>query len=492
MPVNDKHTQYSNAAPMWAKSRKVIAGQSAVHKAGEAFLPKLSGEKDAAYAARLARALFFNATSRTVYALAGMLFRKPPVLKVSPGAEKMLADVTQTGKSIKDLAKLAAVEALSIGRFGLLVDYPRAAAPGITVRDAERAGLRPKMATYPAEAIYNWRRTLVNNKFVLSLVVLQEWAEETDPDDEFKPICREQFRVLDLDPRELIEGAPNPLFGKYRQRVFKANDKGQFEREPQEEFYPQMAGQAMDEITFVVVGVDTTEPEVEEPPLADLVHANISHFQTTADVEHGAHKTALPQPWGTGIQYEPGMDDRGATLTPPSFVIGGDEIWLAPDLGAKFGMLEYTGQGLEALEARLLRKEAYMAVLGARMLEDQKKGVETVEVASLHRSGEQATLASQGDTLDAGIATALAWFDKWAGGSGEVTFQTNREFLPAGLSPQAITALVASWQAGALSELELFEALQRGGVVREDKEFELHDTEIRNAPPRLTAPAPGV
>lgn len=492
MPVTDRHPSYDLALPMWKKTRAVMAGQTQVHKLGELFLPKLSGEKPEAYAARLGRALFFNATSRTVYALVGMLFRKPPEVKVSPAAEKMLDDVTQTGKSLVDLGKLVAVDALALGRFGLLVDYPQALASGATVKQAEAAGQRPKMATYPAESIINWRRSWVRNRSALSLTVLEEAFEETDPEDEFKPICGVQYRVLDLDPRQLIEGAENPRFQYYRQRIFRKLDNGTWGIVPAYEFYPVMGGALMPEIPFVYIGVDTTEPDIEEPPIADLVHTNVSHFQTTADVEHGAHKTALPQPWVSGLDADSGMNSDGDTpgAPIPAFIIGGDEIWIAPNPGAQFGMLEYTGQGLAALETRLVRKEAYMAVLGARMLEDQKKGVETVEVAGMHRSGEQATLSSQGDTLDAGITTALAWFDKWAGGPGDVSFKTTRDFLPVGASAQDILAWVAAWQSGALSPQELFDKLQKGGVIREDKTLEEHEAEITTAPPALSPPAP--
>lgn len=481
MPVDTVHPDYSTFKPMWDKCRDVIAGQTAVHKAGKLYLPELTGEKPDPYAARKLRALFFNATSRTVYALQGMLFRTPPVIKVSKAAEGFLADVTQTGKALLDLAKLCAVEALAVGRVGLLVDYPRKGdADNLTIAQVEALGLRPKIAVYKTEAILNWERVWLNNRFVLTLVVLAETYVEKNSEDEFAGTTRKQYRVLDLDPRELIAGAKNPGFGHYRQRLFREGAvAGKFESTG--DIYPLLAGALMTEIPFVFIGVDTTEPEVEEPPLADLVHANISHYQTTADVEHGAHKTALPQPWATGVTPEAGE----------VFVIGGEEIWTNPDAGGQFGMLEYTGQGLGALETRLLRKEAYMAVLGARMLEDQKKGIETAQTAGMHRSGEHATLASQGATLDAGLTRALDWFDKWAGGPGGCTFTTNRDFLPAGLTAQEVTALMGAWQQGGISDQELFEKFQKGGVVRENKEFAEHETEIANAAPKLlTAPAP--
>lgn len=513
MPVDTQHKRYEVYAPMWKKCRDVVAGQNAIHLAGEKYLPKLTGETAAKFAARLARTLFFNASSRTLYGLVGMLFRKEPEYKVSPATEPMLDDVTQTGKTLEDLVVFAAIEALTVGRVGILVDYPTAheiqemtaaqaiafgGYPGpniaavLTVAEVEAAGLRPKMAPYQTEAIINWSRAWSNNRYVLARVVLAEEYLVENPQDEFQVFVYPQFRVLDLDPRGFMADGvtKNPNVGKYRQRLFRKSATGAFGSVS--EFYPVMSGQLMDEIPFSFIGVDTVEPDIEEPPLGDLFFANISHYQTTADLEHGAHKTALPQVWGAGIDHmgSGAGDERGTASAVPAFTIGGDEIWLAPDSAASFGMLEYTGQGLKALEERLVRKEAYMAVLGARMLEDQKKGIESADAAALHRSGEQATLTTQGNTLDAGIKKALDWFDKWAGGSGDCTFVTCKDFVPAGLSAQEITALVSGWQAGAISGPELFDKFQKGGVVREEKEYAEHETEIANAPPNLLATPP--
>ncbi len=483
MPVDTKHPDYIAMAPVWRDCRDAAGGQRLVHAAGELHLPKLAGESAKQYKARLARAAFFNATWRTVVGLRGMLFRKDPDVKVSPNTEPMLDDVTQSGVSLTQLGSRVTEECLVVGRVGLLVDYPLLDTEGMTVAQVEAANLRPKMAMYQAEAAINWDCGWINNKHVLTRVVVTETAVKPDPKDEFGKVMVRQFRVLDLVVVTLDNGDSTLA---YRVRLYEKDRKA--DKLVGGPYFPKMNGAYLPYIPFVFIGVDNVTPEVETPPLVDLVDVNFSHFQSTADIEHGAHKTALPQPWATGLSANPATNPDSPHAAPPTFYMGGGEIWLHPDIAGQFGMLEYTGQGLEAIETRLQRKEAYMAVLGARMLEDQKKAVETAEAAGMHRSGEQASLTSQGKTASSGINIALGWFDAWAGGSGQTEFALNNEFLPAGLSAQEITALVAAWQAGSLSSQELFAKFQEGGVIRESTEFETHEAQIENAPPRLSAP----
>jgi hypothetical protein len=157
-------------------------------------------------------------------------------------------------------------------------------------------------------------------------------------------------------------------------------------------------------------------------------------------------------------------------------------------------MLEYGGGGLAAIEARIQKKEEQMAVLGARMLEAQKRAAETAEAAGLHRSGEQSALTTAAESIDAGMARALGWFDRWAGGAGEVSFALNKDFIPTKLTPEQLRELVAAWMNGALSDQELYSELQGGGIIDADKPFEEHEAQVQASAPKVApvaaAPAP--
>lgn len=482
MPVDNKHPEYTTMAPVWKLMRDTVAGQRAVHRAAETHLPRLHKEPDDKYAARLARAGFFNATGRTVQGLKGMLFRKAPHVKVSPVATPMLEDVTKRGVSFVTFAQQVADEALVLGRTGVLVDYPRGSTARMTIAQVEALNLRPHAALYKAEAILDWDETWINNKTVLSRVTLAESAAVPGP-DEFTRKSEPRWRVLDLAPAPVAaEGAAAPM--AYRVREFRKDATGKDELLPGSPYFPEMNGAYMTEIPFQFFGVDDTTPSVSKPPLEDLANVNISHYHTTADLEHGAHKTALPQPWIAGLNAK--IDENGNPVD-ATFYMGGGDAWSFPSPDTEVGMLEFTGAGLVALENRLAAKEAHMAVLGARMLESQKRAVESAETAGIHRGGEQSALASQADTLSEGFVRLLGWFDTWAGGAGAVECAVNKEFFPLDATPEQITAWVAAWQQGALSKDALFEKFQKGGVVSDARKFEDEEAKIENAAPTLLA-----
>ncbi len=479
MPVDTQHSEYALMRPVWDYMRAVAGGQRTVHAAGEVLLPKLSGESQENYDKRRARALFFNATWRTIEGLSGMMFRKAPVVEVSPATLPMLDDVTKSGVDFDSFARQCDTELMTVGRVGILVDYPPApvAAGSISVQAAERLNLRPNMAMYVAESVINWDTRWINNRTVLTLIVLAESATVRSPTDEFMKATEPRWRVLDLVE---VDGAL-----VYRQRVFaKLSGADTLVEGPT---FPRMGGQLMEFIPFRVLGTEDNTPGVSDPPLLDLAYVNVSHYQTTADLEHGAHKTSLPQPWIAGIDNT--LDEKGVPIKNPTMYMGGGDIWTFRNPETMCGMLEYTGAGLQSLETRRESKEAQMAVLGARMLEEQKSGVEAAETAGIHRSGEQATLASLARMLSKGIKEALGWFDEWAGGSGEVEYLINQKFFASEMSPQMLAELVAAWQQGAISKEAMFEKLQAGEIVSDERDFEDEESKIDQAPPTLAAQA---
>ena len=448
--VRTTHPDYDRLFPKWKRCSDVVDGQDAMRGAGEAYLPKLRDEEPNDYSARLKRSDFFNATWRTIAGLSGMAFRKPPVFDLPAGIEPFLPDINLAGRSLDDMAKGMVEDALEYGVFGLLVDHP--AAPenvsGITVAAKEALGLRPSIQYYPIRSVINWRYTRVGSKTVLAMVVLKESAQVRE--DEFSHKSEDRYRVLDLD------GA-----GYYRQRLFRIDDKGKDEQVGGD-IYPLMNGKPMAAIPFRIVG------EIDEPPLIDLVDANVAHYQINSDYRHGLHFTALPTLFVAGVQLENNQ----------SFHIGSTAAVVAPDPQAKAQFIEFTGQGMGAIEKALLGLEQRMAILGARMVADETRQAETLGATQIKRSGENSVLAD----IVIGVSDAIEWalgiFAEWAGQKGKVSYQINREFAPAMMDAQTLTALVGAVQAGKISDREFFDLMQRGDVIDAAKDFKEHQAEV--------------
>ena len=452
--VAETHKTYKKNIKKWQRLRHAIEGQDAVHEAGELYLPKLGGQDADEYKAYKLRALWYGATGRTLDGLTGMIFRKAPVVEMPTQLQELSKNITLDGLSLLGFAQEIVDNVIAVGRAGILVDMPNleTVEGEITVAAAEANGIRPFMKHYPAEAIRNWKTATVRNEQVLQEVRLTETVITVDPEDEFGVIEVEQIRVLDL--HVLTEG---DAIRAYRQRVFRENDKKEWVQEG-EDIYPKMAGKVLDFIPFYFAGVKNGSPEIEKPPMIDLADVNFSHYRSTADVEHGAHFTALPTGYVAGVQE----DDQGNSQ---EYRIGSATAWTFPDPATKVGFLEFTGQGLAAVETRIEKKEQQMAALGARMLQAENKGVEAAETAQIHRQGENSVLSSISVSVSETIEQALKTVLLWLGSNEEITFQLNKDFLAVVMSPQQLTALIGAWQAGAIAFDDLLTNLKRGEVV---------------------------
>jgi hypothetical protein len=194
------------------------------------------------------------------------------------------------------------------------------------------------------------------------------------------------------------------------------------------------------------------------------------------------HFTALPTAWVSGF-------DKAATLR-----IGSSTAWVTESAGATAGFLEFTGQGLTTFERAMDRDERLLAVLGSRLLEGQKKVGETAEAIELRQGGESSILGNIAFNVSASLSQVLRWAYWWNSTeetpdvvTGEqVHFELNTDFSTKGLSAQEIQAIVAAWQANAISRDTMTELFRRGEVLPEGRTNE-EEAKLVAASPAVSA-----
>lgn len=428
MGIDAKHPAYGRYIERWLRCRHVSEGGDAVKARKDLYLPRLSGQRESDYNAYLQRALWYGATSRTIQGLSGAVFRKDPAIEVPVSVETLLDSITDDNLDFISLAQEVTREQLTTGRIGLLVDLP------------STEGAQPYISRYNAEDIINWRTETVEGKERLTLVVLAERVE-VEGQDEYELQEKTRFRVLRLRD------------GQYIQEEWEENGKA-----PAETYEPKRLGVRLDFIPFRIVNAVSLGAMPEKPPLIDVVDVNLSHYRTSADLEHGAHFTALPTPWLAGFPVD------------KAFAIGSGVAFVTDNVQAKAGMLEFTGKGLDALRDMKSDKERLMAVLGARLLEEQRKGVEAADTVRLRSSGESGALANIVKTASRGLTDVLQWVVWWKGAAIEpvaddVSCELNTDFLNERISAQELTALFGVLQGGAISLETWLYNLERGEML---------------------------
>lgn len=470
MAIDTEHPEYIANKTKWEKVRDCAMGQDAIYAKGKQYLPELSGQSVDEYKAYQQRAAFYGATARTIDGLSGMIFRKSPMIEVPTSFEPLTEDITLDGINLQGFAENVVDDDLVTGRAGILVDHPTVA-DMTTVAEAEANNIRPFMKHYTAEQIFNWKVEGRNNAQVTTQVRLWEWANLPGK-NEFDVVPRKQIRVLDFDDA-----------GNYRQRVFikvkfpTANKDEWIQLGP--DIVPLKNGAPLTVIPFFFVGVKNGSAMVEKPPLIDMAEVNISHFKSSADLEHGAHFTGLPTAVIIGH-----TEDTGEGEATEEYRIGSAAAWVFPNPETKVMYLEFLGQGLEALEKRVLKKEEYMAFLGARMLSPDKKGVEAAETAQIHRAGETSVLSSLAQSAGQSIENALKFMAEWAGSNpDDVVFRLNNDFIAVQMGAQDLLALLQLWQSGGIAFADFLENLKRGEIVREDRKEDDIKAEIETDSP---------
>ena len=421
MGIESKHPYYVEASDQWSRIRDSFDGSDAIKSKGVDYLPKLSGQDKAQYDAYKLRAVYYNGIERTVKGLVGAVMRVDPIVEVSPKMEEWLNDITGTGISLNDFISYMLSEQLLTGRQGVLVD-----------RNEER----PYLTGYKTEQVTNWLE---------DTIVLQETYRKVDPKDPYKSEYDIQYRELTKDD------------GKYVVRIWR-KDKGGWK--VVDELFPTMRGDGLDGIPFVAMSGDGFNLEPSMSSLLSLADMGLSLYRTSADLEHGRHFTALPTPYVTGI-------DIDSELT-----IGSGTAWILPDSSSKAGYLEFSGQGLQALEQAMEEKRSFMASLGAQLLQSQKSGVEAADTVRLRQNAEASTLVSTVKTVERAITAALEVMAQWDGITGDISVKLNTDFVDTKINPQDMTSLMGAWQSGAISHDTFLFNMKRGEILEPDVSIE--------------------
>jgi hypothetical protein len=451
MTVNSKHPQYNEWIGTVNKCRSAIRGQKAIKSQTDLFLPKPGGMTTADYNDYLTRAIFVQASGRTVDALVGSIFRKKPQVAGVDVLEPWLSDIDLKGTTAFQFMADVVRDQIGVSRAGVLVDY-------------SETMLRPVCHYYTAESIINWWQDFRDGMWVTSMVVLEENYIERE--EVFTVVNKKQYRVLRLDEN-----------GLYVNEVYRETNDKNFRMEPALSVQPKIKGKPMSFIPFVCFNPTKLGFETEVPVIDGIVDLNIGHYRNYADLEIGRHYTGLPTPIITGINKQ--TDTNG-------YVIGGKTAWILPE-NATASFLEFKGDGLGNLERGLTSKEEQMSMLGARLIRSDKsgRGDSTATEWQIRNAGETSVLTMIANTAAVGFEIVFYYMARFAGvdiARDEVIVRLNTDFVSARLNSDEIRALTEAVQTGVLSPEAYVFNLASGEMLPEDVDI---DKEVKRITEQL-------
>jgi hypothetical protein len=142
-----------------------------------------------------------------------------------------------------------------------------------------------------------------------------------------------------------------------------------------------------------------------------------------------------------------------------------------------------------------------MAVLGSRLLENQKRVGETAQAIELRQSGENSILSNIAGSVSESLTQVLRWAYWWhstedtpeAVPASQALVILNTDFSLKGLTSQELQAIVTAWQNKAISQDTMFELLRRGEILPDGRSYpdekRLINSQTARAANSIPAPA---
>jgi hypothetical protein len=497
MSITIPHRDYTAMLPVWEDLRNAYIGELAVKGAmphtrldargwtepGMRYLPRPAGMRDSGqYGIYLNGASWTPATERAAHGITGSIFRHEPHIEAPKELEDDLADITQTGVSLRMFAEQVVLETLVMGRFGLLVDFPGPVLAQDGQLTLPPSQSRPYWVGYRTEEIINWRTTRRGGDTILNLVVCKEVVEDVQgpwgTPDFYLTKPRTQYRELRLNESGIFEV-------NLWSEITDASAMQPAQVVLQQSWIPTRQGQPLDFIPFVFLSPFSLEPLIQKSLLEGLIRRNFVNFRHSAEIEWARFLTAMPTLYVAANMEEP-----------PEFYVGGSQALFLPDNQAKVGMVEFHGHGLGPLENALKEDMQMMAALGARMLEGQPEVQETAAGVNWRMAGSDSPVQALVSVASQGLTWALQVHGWWKGLTDNIDnpafmIALNKDLVSRQMEPQMLTALMQALLNNAISRQMFYYQLQIGevaipGISFEDEEALL---EIQRAQQPL-APAP--
>jgi Domain of unknown function (DUF4055) len=454
-PVEFQRPEYEAKSEIWLRIRAACDGEEAVKNLAAKVLPMPNAEDRspdnvARYNAYLGRSVWYNVTGRTLDGMVGFVFQKNPVVKLPNTLKVLEENVDGAGVSLHQQAKAALRNVLSLGRCGLLVDYPTTSKPA-TQADLAAGNVAPTIVLYDAEQITNWRTSSIGAKTVLDLLVLRETiAVPSEPGNEFSITGQLRYRVLTRS----AEGVQGRIF-------VKKDGQDTFEEDKTLSYAPlDKSGKPLSEIPFVFVGAENNDSAVDMPPLLDLANLNFAHFRNSADYEESCYMVGQPTP------YLSGLTEQWVKEVLNGRVVLGSRAAIALPVGGTAGLLQASPNTLpkEAME----HKERQMVALGAKLVE-QKEVQRTATEAGMEAAAELSTLSACALNVFVAYKAALKLAGLFVNATeAEITYDTSEPISSLALTPEQASAVMSLWMGNLIDFEEARKQLKRAGWAWKD------------------------
>lgn len=435
---------YDQMAPRGHLIETLLGGTEAMREAGETYLPRHQEETDKGYQERLASAVLLNMVEQTLDTLSGKPFSEPIKLNEDvPKAieETILPDVDLQGNNLDVFARQWFREGMAKALCHVLVDMPRPApredGQPRTLADDRREGLRPYWVMIKPECLLFARSEVINGVEVLQHVrIIEHYMEQ----DGFAEVCKRRIRVLEPGLVQLWEP------------VKKSN------AQKEEWALADEWATGLNYVPLVTFYADRQGFMMGKPPLLDLAHLNVAHWQSASDQRHILTVSRFPILACSGASGEDS----------DPVVVGPNKVLYNPDPAGRFYYVEHTGQAIAAGRTDLKDLEEQMAGYGAEFLK-RKTGGQTATARALDSAEATSDLSAMTGLFEDALAQALDITADWLRlGPNGGTVELVKDYDLSETDAPGLQALQVAREKRDISRKTYLNGLRLRGVLPED------------------------
>lgn len=454
MAIDTPTLQYMEMLPKWLRIAALMGGTDAMRAAGTRYLPRFKAECDDDYQRRLEMATLYPALSETVSNMTGRVFSRPiDSSEVASALQSDLVNIDLQGNALSQFAAQWFTQALAYGMSHVLVDSPVINTASnrrdgvVSLADYQRSGARPYVRIIEPQQVIGWRVERVNNVDTLTRVRIRETDIRTD--DDYNQQAVERVRVITPSDYQVWKHSRDSGWA-----IVEEGDN--------------QAGV----IPLVTLYTGRTGILRADPPLDDLAHLNIKHWQEQSDQDQSV----------------------GFARIRMMFTFGADPdqvIQIAPDMAtnmpqdAKAEIIQGSSESVKVGADALASLEGQMKEAGAKLLKKDQGKVTSALQARTDAIVEQSALGRMAQDLEDAIDKALSMMAMYRGSPDAGNVSVNDDFNQ--FDDDQVDDLQKLVMMGSLSEQSAFEEAQRRGIVSRERDWETEQERIGSETPAVTS-----
>jgi hypothetical protein len=453
--ISTPNLDYNDMLDAWDLNDALMGGTFYIRQLGEIYMPRWINEDKEDYQRRLAISTLLPAYEETIKQNCGRVFAD--VVQLSENTPERIVEYSKNIDLVGNRLDVWAQEFFSLGlQYGLvhaLVDHPRIDKTVVRTRADEIAsGARPYVTMLNPKQVIGWKSKPLNGRVVLTELRIREVVVIDGENFGQKKI--EQIRYILPGKVEIWRKG----VGIEDKNVWLLHEAWETSRQ---------------DIPLVTFYTKSTGFMRGKPPLLELAHLNIKHWQSQSEQDNILHIARVPLLVTFGLAEGEMLKIGASSAT---------NFTDREQQGVEY--VEHTGSAIGAGQTSLDTLEDQMRMAGAKLLRAENTSTKSVDQTEQETMQENSPLFTMANSLEDALDNILQIMGEYIGerDGGNVDVRTELEVADQSFNAPSALAIQSLRQGGDIRPIDAVRAYQRLKIIDPDATPEKVLDELQNLP----------